>query len=180
MRMGCRPVDRDRRGQDAGMSGAGTVAGRGQRTRADTDHFSSVVDVHVILRRAGLVLLLRRAGSVFASGQLCLPSGHLERGESIVQAAVRETREETGIVLVAASLRHVVSVHQRNPGTVDTRIGFAFEPGAWCGEPVIAEPDNHSELLWADPAALPADIAEYTAALLTAAGRGLTFAVNGW
>jgi 8-oxo-dGTP diphosphatase len=162
------------------MSGAGTVAGRGRGTRVVADRFSSVVDVHVILRRAGLVLLLRRAGAVFASGQLCLPSGHLERGESIVQAAVRETREETGIVLGAASLRHVVSVHQRNPGTADTRIGFAFEPGAWCGEPVLAEPDKHSELLWADPAALPTDTAEYTAALLTAAGRGLTFALNGW
>jgi 8-oxo-dGTP diphosphatase len=162
------------------MSGASTVAGRGQGTRAGTDRFSSVVDVHVILRRAGRVLLLRRAGAVFASGQLCLPSGHLERGESIVQAAVRETREETGIVLSAASLRHVVSVHQRNPGTADTRIGFAFEPGAWCGEPVIAEIDKHSELLWADPAALSADTAEYTAAILTAAGRGLTFALNGW
>ena len=54
------------------MSGASTVAGRGRGTRVDTDRFSSVVDVHVILRRAGRVLLLRRAGAVFASGQFCL------------------------------------------------------------------------------------------------------------
>ena len=72
------------------------------------------------------------------------------------QAAVRETFEETGIVLDPAALRHVLSIHQRNPGTADTRIGFAFTPSVWDGEPVNAEPHKHSELVWADPAALPA------------------------
>jgi 8-oxo-dGTP diphosphatase len=142
--------------------------------------FASVVDAHVILRRAGRVLLLRRTGDVYASSQLCLPSGHLERGESIVQAAVREVFEETGIVLDPGTLRHVLSIHQRNPGTADTRIGFAFEPGAWDGEPVNAEPRKHSGLVWADPSALPPDTAEYTAAVITAAGRGLAFTLNGW
>jgi hypothetical protein len=33
---------------------------------------------------------------------------------------------------------------------------------------------------WADPAALPPDTAEYTAAAITAAERGLTFTLNGW
>ena len=55
--------------------------------------YASIVDVHVILRRGGRVLPLRRAGDTYASGQLCLPSGHLGQGESIVQAAVRETLE---------------------------------------------------------------------------------------
>jgi hypothetical protein len=36
----------------------------------------SIVDAHVILRRDGKILLLRRAGGVYASGQLRLPSGH--------------------------------------------------------------------------------------------------------
>ena len=142
--------------------------------------YGSIVDVHVILRRRGRVLLLRRTGDVYASGKLCLPSGHLEEGESIVRAAVRETFEETGIALDPAGLRHVLSIHQRNPGTAETRIGFAFTPSAWDGEPVNAEPHKHSELVWADPAALPPDTAEYTAALITAAGRGLTFTLNGW
>lgn len=144
------------------------------------DRFASVIDVHVILHRAGRVLLLRRAGDVYASGQLCLPSGHMEQGESICQAAVRETFEETGIVLDRAALQHVLSIHQRNPGTADTRIGFAFTPRAWDGEPVNAEPHKHSELIWADPDDLPADTAEYTAAVITAAERGVTFTLNGW
>jgi 8-oxo-dGTP diphosphatase len=108
------------------------------------------------------------------------PSGHLERGESIPQAAVRETFEETGITLDPAMLRHVLSIHQRNTGTADTRIGLAFSPTEWDGEPVIAESHEHSELVWTDPAALPPDTAEYTAAVITAAERGLTFTLNGW
>jgi 8-oxo-dGTP diphosphatase len=108
------------------------------------------------------------------------PSGHLEHGESICQAAVRETFEETGIMLGPATLRHVLSIHQRNRGTSDTRVGFAFAPSAWAGEPVNAEPHKHSELIWAAPAALPADTAEYTAAVITAAERGLSFTLNGW
>jgi 8-oxo-dGTP diphosphatase len=144
------------------------------------DRFATVIDVHVILRRAGQVLLLRRAGDVYATGQFCLPSGHMEQGESICQAAVRETLEETGIILDHAALRHVLSIHQRNPGTADTRIGFAFTASEWDGEPVNAEPHKHSQLKWADPAVLPADTAEYTAAVITAVERGLTFTLNGW
>ena len=88
-----------------------------RRQNRPPDRFASIIDVHVILRRAGRVLLLRRAGDVYATGQLCLPSGHLEHGESICQAAVREAFEETGIALGPATLRHVLSIHQRNPGT---------------------------------------------------------------
>lgn len=154
-----------------------TAEATGGRTPA---RFAIVVDVHVMLRRAGRVLLLRRAGDVYASGQLCLPSGHMEQGESICQAAVRETLEETGIVLDPAALQHVLSIHQRNSGTVDTRIGFAFTASAWDGEPVNAEPHKHSELIWADPAGLPVDTAEYTAAVMSAARRGVTFTLNGW
>jgi hypothetical protein len=59
-----------------------------------SERFKSVVEAHVVLRHNRRVLLLRRAGDVYASGQPCLPSGHLEEGESIPQAAAREAREE--------------------------------------------------------------------------------------
>jgi hypothetical protein len=37
-----------------------------------TQRYASIVDVHVILRLGGKVLLLCRAGDTYASGQLCL------------------------------------------------------------------------------------------------------------
>jgi 8-oxo-dGTP diphosphatase len=142
--------------------------------------YASIVDVHVILRRGGRILLLRRAGDTYASGQLCLPSGHMEEGESVLAAAVRETLEETGITLDPAVLQHVLSIHQRNPGTSHARVGFAFTPRTWDGEPVNTEPHKHSELVWADPARLPSDTVGYTAAVITAIEHGLTFTLNGW
>jgi 8-oxo-dGTP diphosphatase len=140
--------------------------------------YASIVDVHVILRR-GDRILLRRAGDTYASGQLCLTS-HLDQGESILAAAVRETLEETGITLDPAKLRHVLSIHQRNPGSRHARIGFAFTPREWDGEPVNAEPHKHSEIVWADPGRLPPDTVGYTAAVITAVEHGLTFTLNGW
>jgi 8-oxo-dGTP diphosphatase len=104
----------------------------------------------------------------------------MEEGESILAAAARETLEETGITLNPGTLRHVLSIHQRNPGARHARIGFAFTPRTWDGEPVNAEPHKHSELVWADPARLPPDTVDYTAAVITAVEHGLTFTLNGW
>jgi 8-oxo-dGTP diphosphatase len=46
-----------------------------------------------------MILLLERSGTGYADGQLCPPSGHLEAGESVVQGAIREAREETGVLI---------------------------------------------------------------------------------
>lgn len=144
------------------------------------DRFTSIVDAHVLLRRDGELLLLRRAGNVYASGQLCLPSGHLEEGQSIVDAAVAETKQEVGIVLDPTRLTMVLAMHQRNMDGINTRFGFFFQPEHWDGQPANCEPHKHSELIWADPDKLPPDTHEYTAAAIAAIQRGSTFTLNGW
>jgi ADP-ribose pyrophosphatase YjhB (NUDIX family) len=47
----------------------------------------------VVTNRAGDVLLIRRSDN----DNWAVPGGAIDLGESMVQAAVRETREETGI-----------------------------------------------------------------------------------
>lgn len=56
------------------------------------------------------------------------PAGHLDEGESLLQAAVRETREETGWTVEPT---HLIGVHQwrsSEHGDVIVRFSFAAKP----------------------------------------------------
>src|SRR5690606_20819800 len=72
----------------------------------DTKHDRYALAVHVfLLDRHGRVLLMRRAGSGYADGQLGLPAGHVDLGETPIECAVREVAEEVGIILDPGRLR---------------------------------------------------------------------------
>ena len=56
------------------------------------------VDAYMLLERDGKLLMLRRApGAAYAAGLLCPPSGHVDEGETVSDAAIREAAEETGV-----------------------------------------------------------------------------------
>jgi len=98
----------------------------------------------------GRVLFLRRAGTGFFDGFWSLPGGHVENGESLRQAAVRELAEELGIEVAQEALTPVAVVHRAS----DTnRIEFLFEARRWQGEARIAEPHRCDGLCWADSSA---------------------------
>lgn len=145
------------------------------------DSYRSVVDVYVLLRRPnGRVLLLERANTGYADGQLCPPSGHLERGESVLDGAVREVKEEVGVLVAPADLTFCYVVHHRGPGEAEGRVGFFFATTRWQGEPTNMEPHKCAGLLWADPARPPAHTVPYTAAALAQIEAGVPFALDGW
>lgn len=53
---------------------------------------------NVIVRKGNRILLLKRGEEkVLAPGQWCLPGGHIDKGESIQQAAARELKEEANL-----------------------------------------------------------------------------------
>jgi 8-oxo-dGTP diphosphatase len=140
----------------------------------------SVVDVYVLLHRAdGRILMLRRANTGYADGQLCPVSGHLEAGESVVATAVREASEEVGVRIASADLTFIHVVHHRSPQG-QGRVGLFFTVCRWVGEPYNREPNKCAELMWIDPANLPDDVVPYSAAALAQITAGETFSVDGW
>jgi len=145
-----------------------------------TNRYRSVVDVYMLLRRAdGHVLLMERANTGYADGQLCPPSGHLEEGESVIDGAVREAAEEVGVKLGEADPAFLHVVHHRT-AEGQGRIGFFFLSESWEGKPVNREPDKCARLLWADPAAPPVNTVPYTAAALAQIDKGRCFSLDGW
>ncbi len=54
------------------------------------------VGVGVIIKKEGKILLIKRKGS-HAAGQWAPPGGHIDYGESVLECARREVKEETGL-----------------------------------------------------------------------------------
>ncbi|MFF0476478.1 NUDIX domain-containing protein [Streptomyces sp. NPDC004284] len=138
------------------------------------------VDVHLLAVRDGEqgpeVLLSRRAGDVYAAGLWHAPSGHLER-ETVVAAVVRETLEETGLVVDPADVRAAVTVHHRPPGG-QARVGFFFEVRRWHGTPQVREPDKCDAIGWFPLADLPEPMVAYCRAGLDAYRAGAPVALH--
>lgn len=118
-----------------------------------------VIDTHVILRDGDKLLLSQRGGP-YGYGRWHLPSGKLDRGESMSAGAARELLEETGVSVDPQHLRlaHVVHHQQGDDGE---RIGFFFVTTEWNGEPVNREPTKCLGLEWFSVHELPEDIIEY-------------------
>ncbi len=76
----------------------------------------------VLIMAEGKVLLVR---GWFGDGKWTLSGGGLHRGEAIEDGAVREVREETGVVLDPKQLQHLVTKPYRHYGIPMTLEIFA-------------------------------------------------------
>jgi 8-oxo-dGTP diphosphatase len=150
-------------------------------------NYRTVVDVMLLLTRihpasGSQVLLMRRHRTGYADDLLCAPSGKLEDGEHVLDAVIRETREEVGLTLHHEDLQAACVLHHRNPHG-EARVGFFFHTKhdpARHGHPINAEPDKCSQLLWAPIACLPADTVPYIAAGITLWQQGQPTGLHGW
>ena len=111
--------------------------------------------VFVILERDSKIFFLRRANTGWADGHLTLPSGHVDKGDMPRETAVKETKEEAGVVVAPEDLEFVHVDYIR-----DKYVNFYFKATKWEGEPKIGEPDLASEAVWADKHNLPNDVIE--------------------
>ncbi len=147
--------------------------------RGTAPRFALVPAVYVVLRRRHHdhreVLLQFRDGTGFMDRHwACGAAGHVEAGESLFQAAVREAREELGVQIDADALVPLVVVHRRHEDDdpVNQRIDVFFACDTWVGEPAIQEPDKSSELGWFDVTELPDPVVPHEGRVLRALATG--------
>lgn len=106
-------------------------------------------------------LFLRRAGTGWADGHYTVPAGHLERGESITAAAVREAKEEAGVVIDPATLKLVHVMHRSDRDDDHERLDFFLLAPEWKGRPIVGEPDKADQIVWFPLEDLPKNTLEH-------------------
>ena len=97
------------------------------------------------------MLLARRANTGFEDGNYGPAGGHLETGETIFQAVIRECWEEIGVGLEPADLRTIGVTHYSSP--TGDGIEFFLRAERWTGEPFAKAECN--DLRWCALDALP-------------------------
>jgi 8-oxo-dGTP diphosphatase len=121
--------------------------------------YQLVPAAYVVLRREPDEILLQlRRNTGFRDGfWATAAAGHVEKGESVLEAAVREAREELGVEIAPAHLQPLTAMH-RTEGTgdpIDERVDFFFTCRHWTGEPRRVEQHKAADLRWFRLDALP-------------------------
>ena len=123
------------------------------------------------------VLLQLRSGTGYMDDHwAAAAAGHVEKGETVHEAAAREALEELGIT--GLELAPVCAMQRTRPGprgtadAVDERVDFFFTARSWTGEPRVVEPDKSAGLRWFDLDALPDPVVPHELQVLEALRSG--------
>ena len=141
------------------------------------ERFTLRAAVYVFLRRDRQVLLARRCNTGYEDGRYSVIAGHLDGGEEVKAAAVREAREEAGIQIAPEDLTVVGVMHRK---ANDERVEFFLVATRWSGEISNAEPHKCDDLSWHDLDHLPDNVIPYVRRALDNYRRGVWFDSVGW
>ena len=139
--------------------------------------FLAPIAVHLLLVKEGRVLLLRRYNTGYEDGNYSVVAGHVEGGEELVTAMVREAREEAGIELSPSDLDVVGVLHFKSDKEY---ISFFLKASAWSGDVTNMEPDKCDDLCWFGIEDLPDNTIPYVRHAIENYRRGIWFSSFGW
>lgn len=105
-----------------------------------------VTDLMLIREKEGTkeVLLALRKNTGYRDGEYELPGGHVEEGEDLMHAMVREAKEELMINIKEEDLKiaHVLHHYTGN------RVNFILTTNIFEGIPSVGEPEKCEKIEW--------------------------------
>ena len=132
-----------------------------------------VIDLMLTREKDGKkqVLLSLRKNTGYRDGQYELPGGHVDKGEDLMHAMVREAKEE---LLIDIKEENLNIVHVLHHYTGD-RINFILTTDTYDGIPSIGEPEQCERLEWFDINNLPDNIMEKVKKLIEQINQGFFY-----
>ncbi|WP_236838585.1 NUDIX hydrolase [Caldalkalibacillus salinus] len=142
-----------------------------------THRFKLITAVHLFLVKEDHILLLRRYNTGYEDGKYSVVAGHLDGGEEVKTAMMREAREEAGIEIKPEHLEVVGVMHRQS---TDERIDFFLTCHEWNGNVTNMEPHKCDELAWYPIDGLPSNIIPYVQRAIHNYQSGEWFDSYGW
>jgi len=143
-------------------------------------HQRAVPAVFALFERHGALLFTLRQNTGYQDGNYGVPAGHVEAGESLTDALVREVAEETGLRIDAKDSELVHLMYRPKKDETGERIDIFFRVLRWDGEPVNAEPQKCVRLAWLPLDALPENVMRFQRHAIECWQRGSVFSEPGW
>jgi len=137
------------------------------------DRFKVVVAVYVIFRDGNKVLLGKRANTSYFDGSYSIPGGHVDGNEKVIDAAIREAKEELAAEVTRDELKLVHVMHRfSDTPTPHERIDLGFETTKLHPEIANNEPGKCSDLNWFALDDLPKNIVPEVKIILEKVAQG--------
>jgi mutator protein MutT len=134
--------------------------------------------IYLVLIKNNKILLSRRFNTGFHDGEYSFPAGHLEGGETMIQAMIREAKEEIGVNLKAENLKLVHVMHRKEPN--EERVNFFFVAENWKGKPKLMEPQKCDDLNWFEINNLPPNVIPYIKQAIECIKKKIFYSEIGW
>jgi 8-oxo-dGTP diphosphatase len=120
------------------------------------------------------VLLQLRRGTGYLDEHWASVAGHVERGESVFDAARREALEEVGVSDLELEPWCAMQRTGETGEPIDERVDYFFTSTSWSGTPRIVEPQKCADLGWFNLAALPSPVVPHELRVIDSVRTGRT------
>ncbi len=143
------------------------------------EKLKALVAVHLLLIKKDKVLLSRRFNTGYHDGDYSVPAGHVDEGETVTHAMIREATEEIGIEISPHDLVYSTVMHRFSDDKSE-RIDFFFSCKKWSGTEKICEHDKCDDLKWVSLQELPENTIEYVKAGIDCHLKNINYTEFGW
>jgi 8-oxo-dGTP diphosphatase len=105
------------------------------------------ISTGVAISREGKILMVRRVADDFPGGMYELPGGGVDGGETIIEGAIREALEETGLTVskVITTFQGFDYSTNKKPSVRQVNFLVEVEPGD-----IVLDPKEHDNFVWVD------------------------------
>ncbi|MCS5422163.1 MULTISPECIES: NUDIX hydrolase [Psychrilyobacter] len=136
------------------------------------------VAVHLFIIKENKILLLRRYNTGYEDGNYSVPAGHVDGNETFIEAAIREAKEETGIIIKKEEILPIQVMHRKK--SFEERIDYFLETLTWKEEIRNMEPHKCDKLEWFEIDKLPENTIPYIKYAIENYKKKSPFTTFGW